>query len=69
MTEPIKVGCVCGDPCEKCGTRISLSERWDSHYCGSCDEWRETVACDDAFCFMCTGRPVRPSLRGKDYTA
>lgn len=48
------------DYCPECLERLYYEEEYDSIYCKTCDEWRET-SCDDPTCEYCAKRPNKPS--------
>lgn len=44
--------------CDKCENDKILNEKYDSYYCGICDEWLESnPALESEF----GGRPIKPS--------
>lgn len=45
--------------CEKCNSKLSYNEKWDSYYCYKCNVWTEKQ-CDDPKCFYCPNRPEKP---------
>lgn len=45
--------------CDKCSTRLIYNDIFDSDFCPSCNEWRES-ACPDLTCDICVGKPKRP---------
>ena len=55
-------GWVTEGQCEKCNSPIFYDERYDSHFCGKCNEWHEE-GCSDPNCGFCGKRPPRPLER------
>lgn len=48
-------------PCKKCGDMFKYSERWDSSFCPTCKEWRETAcSCGPEDECPFSGRPESP---------
>lgn len=47
--------------CIGCMEQLVYNDEFDSVYCMSCDEWRET-ACEDPSCEYCGERPAKPSM-------
>jgi hypothetical protein len=47
------------DSGHNCEDTKTYSEKYDAHYCETCNQWLEDI-CNDRECFYCNNRPLTP---------